>query len=461
MKELHSKLRLQLSDITVLSSSIQDDFPEFKHALTNYNGWAKNLKQMAAINILMFELEVAMTLPSLVATSVGSFALAAAEIGALVAVGFAVVDVVSSVKEEKKVRDELRDTESKYLKAKSELESAFSNIKQFQRKFCTSVIAFYRDISGKGKTYDKTFQSLHSYIRNLYGNAVSDCTGRYTRSKLGSLTRLSNQYLQPLIKFLGKDIDNLRRKIAEVKETNMFLSEITNMVKSDKKSPAVIFRAIKASKPKAMSKTFTALWDVLSFIAKQVLPTTSCYWGYYLGDIRGGAMTKSNYYQYPVCSSPEINNDVLKIQNGIKTGFAPCKIFRQVQGTIFRSKYSVVKYIADNIIKSSSCYWSYDLNDIRKQNSNAKEINTALINSGLFQILSYFRVSAISERQISSARDILCTAHQVCSTAWQNFILCKTWRGHGATKSLGCDGKTDTDTAFVCVPGALSLETCT
>ena len=460
MKELHSQLQLHLSDITILSSSIQDEFPEFKNALTHYNDWVKNLRQMAAINILMFELEVAMTLPALVATSVGSFALAAAGIGALVAVGFAVADVVSSVKEEKKVRDELRDTESKYLKAKADLESAFSNIKRFQRKFCSSVIAFYRELSGKGKTYHTTFQSLHAYIRSVYGNSVSDCATRYSRSKLGALTRLSNQYLQPLINFLGNDIEQLHRKISEIKETNMFLSQITNMVKSDVKSPADIFRAAKASKPKIMSKSFNVLWDVLGFIAKQVLPGTSCYWGYNLGDLRGGAMTRTNYYQYPICNSQEIQNDASTIKQGVKNGFAPCKLFRQVQGTVFRSQYSVVKYIADHIIKSSSCYWGYDLESLRKQDSNIKEIDTALINSSLFQKLGYFRVSSISDSQISSARDLLCTAHHVCSTTWQTFILCQTWAGHDVTKSLGCANKKNTDTTFVCVPGTQSLETC-
>ena len=459
VKDLHVQLQLYLSDITALSSSIRDEFPEFKNALSNYNGWVKNLNKMVAIHLLALQLEVVLTLPALVATSVGSLALAAAGIGALVAVGFAVVDVISSVNEERKVRDELRDTESKYLKAKADLESAFSNVQQFQRTFCTSVIAFYRDLSNKGRTYHNTFQSLYSFISNVYGNSVSYCASRFSRSNLATLTRLSDQYLQPLINFLAKDIEELRRKIAELKEANIFLSGITNMVKSDL-SPSTIFRAIKASKPKFMSNTFNTLWDLLQLIAKQVLPTTSCYWNYNLADIRAGSMTKHNYNQYSICNSREIQTDVTKIKQGVNNGFAPCKIFRQVQGPVFRSRYSVMKFIADHILGSSSCYWGYDLENIRGHVSNAREVDTALINSGLFQTLGYFRVSSISARQISIARHILCRAHNVCTTTWQTFILCQTWRGHDVIKSLGCASPGKADTSSICVPGTQHFETC-
>ena len=410
---------------------------------------------------MMLKLEIVLTLPGLVATSVGSFALAAAGIGALVAVGFAVVDVVSSVKEEKKVRDQLRDTESKYLKAKSDLDSAFSNVKQFQRKFCSSVIDFYRDLSRKGSTYHSTFKSLHAFITSVYGNSEADCAHRYSRSNLATLTTLSNKYLQPLINFLANDIEELRRKITEVEETRIFLSEVTNMVKSDNESPTAIFRAIKASKPKAMGKTFTTLWDLLSFIAKQVLPETHCYWGYNLRDIRSGSMNKNNYLKYPICNSAEIQTDVTKIKQCVDAGFAPCKIFRQIQGTVFRSKYSVIKFIAEHILKTSNCYWGYNLENLRNEDSNENEIDTAVINTTLFQTLSYFMTGQINTDQLSSARNILCSAHQVCSTAWQNFILCQTWKSHDVIHSLGCAVTENSSASSVCIPAITqNFESC-
>lgn len=210
------QLKLHLDSLTVLSISIQDEFPDIKNALTNYNDWETNLQKMAAINILLFQFEVVMAMPALVATGVGMFALAAAGLGALLAVGFAVVDIISSVNEEKKVRDELRDTESKYLTAKSDLESAFTNIEQFQKQFCKTVVSFFRDLSGKGREYDQTFQSLYSYIVAEYGHYSSDCGNKYLKSNLGTLTKLSKEKIQPLINFLAKDIEELRRKIAEI-----------------------------------------------------------------------------------------------------------------------------------------------------------------------------------------------------------------------------------------------------
>ena len=460
VKELHVQLKLHLDSLTVLSSSIQDEFPDIKNALTNYNEWAKNLEKMASINLLLLQLEVMMTLPALVATSVGTFALAAAGIGALLAVGFAVVDIISSVNEEKKVRNELRDTESKYLKAKSDLESAFTNVEQFQKQFCKTVVAFFRDLSGKGRAYHQSFQSLYSYVVAEYGHSISDCGNKYSKSNLGTLTKLGDQNIQPLINFLAKDIEELRRKIAEIEESNAFLAAITKLVKSDLKSPTTIFRAIKTSKPKFMSKTFVTLWDLLHFIAKQVLPSTPCYWGYNLADIRLGTTTKANYNQASVCNSHEIQTNVETIKQGVSRGYAPCKIFRQVQGQVFRSRYSVVRFIADHVITTSGCYWGYDFATIRSGHSNVKEVDTALINSGLFQTIGYFKASSISAEQVTIARDILCTAHTVCSANWQSFILCHTWKGHDAIKTLGCSGTGNSDTSAVCIPGTQHFETC-
>lgn len=460
VKELHAQLKLYLSELTGLTGSIQDEFPDIKNTLINYNGWVKNLKKIATINILMLQFEVALSLPGLVAASVGSFALAAAGIGALFAVGFAVVDVISSVKEEKKVRDELRDTESKYLKAKSDLEAAFANIKQYQTKFCSSVLAFYRDLSKKGRTYHSTFQSLYTFVSNVYGNSVSDCATRYSRSNLATLSKLSDQKLQPLINFLEKDIDELHKKIAEVKETNVFLSQITSMVKSNLQSPSTIFRAVKISKPKFMTNTFSTLWDIVVFIAEQVLPSRSCYWGYNLSKIRAGSITKFNYNQASICNSTEIKTDVEKIQLGVSKGFAPCKIFRQVEGPVFRSRYNVIKFLADHVLETSSCYWGFDLANVRNKQSEVTEVDTALVNSGLFQTIDYFRVSTIGAGEISTARNILCQVHAVCTSSWQTFILCHAWKGHDVVSLLGCSLTANSETSSVCIPGKQHFETC-
>ena len=464
VKEIHGQLQLHLSDIAKISNSIQDEFPEFKDTLASYNGWAKAIAVKWKISVIALEVDILIAISSTSAAAVSLCMLASAGIGALAVVGLAAADIVSSVKEEKQLRDHLRDTESKYLKAKADLESAFSNIKAFQRMFCSNIIAYYRDLSVKGRTYDKTFEALYSYIIKWYGDSNADCETKYGNSNLETLTELSDNVLQPLLNFLSKDIEKLRTKIVEVKETNLYLSEIKKMVQSDKKSPIAIFRAITASKPKFMGKVFTTLWDLLHFVAIEVLPTTECYEGYNLGRIRAGSMTKDNYNEHPVCHSGDIQADVTKIRQEVSKGFAPCKIFRQVETAAFRSQYSVIKYIADHILKTSSCYWGYDLKFIRNDDSNVhdlREIDTALINSVLFQTLAYFpKNSVISNDQISTTRHVLCTSYHVCSTTWQTFILCQTWSGHDVTKLLGCTNTGNTDTSVVCVPGTQQFEMC-
>ena len=467
VQELHGQLQLHLSEMNNLSNSIPDEFPELKYefAISNYITWMEQAELGWRIGLPSFLFGVAFAIKGFAKSAVEACELAFAGIGALLAVGVAVVDIISSVKEEKKVRDELRDTESKYMKVKADLDTAFSNIKEFQKTFCSSVIAFYRDLSSKGRSYDKTFESLHSYIVEGYGDSLDDCETKYGYSNLETLTKLGDNFLKPLNEFLSKYIEELRTKITEVKERNLFFSEITKMVKEENKSPIVIFRAITASKPKFMDKTFTSLWDILLFIAKQGLPTTECYQGYNLGHIRAGSMTKENYNQYPVCYSRDIQTDITKIRQGVNSGLAPCRIFRQVQSDAFRSQYSVIKYIAGHILDTSKCYWGYDLEDIRNDDSDAhdlREIDTALINSDLFQTLEYFRDhTVISTDQINSARHILCTSNHVCSTTWQTFILCQTWKGHDVTKSLGCATRGVADrSSHVCIPDTELYETC-
>ena len=97
VKELHAEIQLHLSEIAGLSGSIQDDFPEFKDVLKNYNVWIEKAKLEWRIAVPVFELEIALAIRTLAQTAVTACTLATAGLGALVALGFAVVDIVSSV----------------------------------------------------------------------------------------------------------------------------------------------------------------------------------------------------------------------------------------------------------------------------------------------------------------------------------------------------------------------------
>ena len=468
VRELHSEFKLRLSEITDMTSSIPNDIAEFKGVLLNYKNWMKGVVDSLDFKGLAIVTEVGVLAVErlLEGTAVESCLLAFAGIGALAAIALGAVDIVNNVKAEKQMRDQLRETESKYMKVKSDLDTAFTSIKAFQKNFCTTAIAFFRDVSSKGKAYHKTFQSLYSYIAQNYGESINDCSTKFGYTKLETLAHLSDNLLQPLLKFLDKDIEELRTKIAEIDETNRYFSTITEMVKQDEMSPIAIFRAITAEKPEFIGDTFSDLWDLLLFIAKKVLPETDCYHGYNLGFIRAGIMTKDNYEQHDLCYSEDIKTDVTMITEGVYSGRAPCRMFQDVQSAGFRSRYSVIKYIADHILSDSRCYWGYDLESVRKDVSDVhdlREIDTADINRQLFSTLYYIRDSydGSMEEMLELGRKALCNDYHVCSTTWQTFIMCEAWKGHVSIEILGCNTRRVADRTPLCVPDdGHSYETC-
>ncbi|XP_071173691.1 uncharacterized protein [Mytilus edulis] len=425
VKQLHTKLKGLLSSVIQDHGSFIEDIPDMKSLLEEHKQWLDSKWKSTYIDIAMIAVETVIAAVTIAATTTASvFATAAAGIGLVFAIGFGIVDVVTSVIEERKIRDKLRKAQATLIQAKKDINIAFQNMKKFQKQFCKVVISFLRDISFNGKDYDYTFFNLYNFISKTYGKSTNGCrwVSVYSKSNFNTLKMLNGQYIQPLLNFLSIDIASLKKRIVEVEETQAFLRELNSRILTKKLSPRKLFGFLKRHKPKMAKKMFVTLFDLLKYIAS-VLPKVKCYWGTHLDSIRNNKVTIKNYLQSPICDCPEIDKFTQKLKTGVKQNIAPCKLTTQVQSSVFNCNYRVIKFIADVILLNESCYWGYDLRSLRNQHTPL-EINNGVVDSHLFLSLKFFKSSKLDTNLILMARTLLCTKHKVCSHGWQNFLLC-------------------------------------
>lgn len=452
--ELHTTLNISLSSLVQTYSSMKHDFPQLNNFLSHYDDWLSSVLSAAGNDVAMLPMEVLMAMPALVAESATSMALAMSGIGAVLSFAFGIVDVVSSVLDEKKVRNQLQSNKNVLIRARTKLDRAFNDMKSFQNKFCQYVVKYLEELSGKGKQYEFTFRLLNFFIVRTYGHSHNRCSNPaiVALSNPRNLNTLQQHYLQPIVNKLSGNIESLKHKIVEVKETKAFLDEINRKVKQQNQDPVVIFRFIKRSMPVRTKKMFSNLFDLLKFISKSVLPTNSCYWGQNLDQIRRGLTTVHNYMNVPVCRS----NELSLIGNAIKTAVhnheAICKIHRQVRGSVFRNKYQTVRFIADNLLPTEHCYWGYDLDDIRGT-PNTTEVSNAKVDSSLLSTLHNLE----SVGQIVLARNMMEGMYAIHSTKWQDFLLCHVWKNPAVLRALHCTSFT---TSSTCIPTASSFQSC-
>ncbi|XP_071132949.1 uncharacterized protein [Mytilus edulis] len=443
--DLHTTLNISLSSLVQTYSSMRHDYLRITYWLSDYDEWLSGVLEAAIQDTTMLPLNILMTLPSLVAASASSMALAMSGIGAVVSFAFGIVDIVSSVLQEKKVRDQLQHNKNVLNKARVKLDRAFSVMKTFQTNFCKFVVKYFEEISKKGRQYESTFDSLYIFISRIYGHVNNRCDNPaiLAYSNLTTLKNLQKLYLQPIVKKLSRNFDSLKVIILEVKEAKAFLDVINMKVKEQRRRPGSIFRFIKNNKPRKTKEMFGNLFEFLKFISKSVIPTNKCYWGQNLDHIRSGLTTGRTYTNVPVCKSNEISYMINVINTAVHNQDTICKIHRQVQGSVFRNKFQTVRFIADNVLPTQHCYWGYDLDDIRAT-PNSTEVSNANVDSGLLSILHNLE----SVGQIDLARNVMEGMFSIHSTKWQNFLLCHVWKNQAAMSNLHCS-------SFIASPGCI------
>ncbi|XP_062618546.1 uncharacterized protein LOC134280134 [Saccostrea cucullata] len=464
IKELHIKSNSSLSELTIRLGSLTMDVSGVANLLSDYNEWLNGTKLQAAFSIIGLNIEFAITLatlPSIIGSAASALTAGIAIFASVIAIGLAIVDIVSSVREERRIKYKLLNAKSEYLRARRNLKTAHYQMIKLQKQFCDKVINYLRKFSYTGRKYHRLFSNLYNKIVSFYGR-WGNCADKriYSKTNRYVLGTLLN-YVKPLAKYLADNVEQLKEKIKEVQIITQFLKEIANSVRIRKKQPSKIFEELKVygSYTSIPTPLFSNLFELLRYIAKDILPKTDCYWGHDLKLLRSGKRRQYNYLNSPICPSPEIKETIQVIESGVKNITNLCLIFRQVKGNIFRSKYLVLRFIAEHIIPTSNCYWGYNLQTIR-QNPNPVELEMVKISSGLFTVLKIFSIASITPAIVKNARSFLCSSSLICDVNWQSFVMCSVWKDSVDPKVLDCKGMSRSVRDKYCVPPQGQFQEC-
>ncbi|KAK3104144.1 hypothetical protein FSP39_024802 [Pinctada imbricata] len=457
IEELQVKMNFSVVQIDDILGTLKADFPDFSHTLDGYNQWSKAILQQARMSLIGADIELSTTALSFAIESVASvtsrIALAASIIGGIVAIGFGIVDVVQSVQQEKRARDELQKATRRLESAKSNIISATHTMEDTQKKLCSTIITYFYNLGNKGAAYHRVFGNLKNFLTRTYFSHSHNCNSKsvYGKSTWGNLHALVDSALRPINSYTYHSLNDLRRRINEVTSTKSYLNSITLRLKYKRDSPSEIFKTAHTRRPPYAHDLFSTLFSVLKYAAEKVHPHTACFWGYNLNDIRSKHLTERNFNQYKVCPSPEISSTVNLIKAGERNGWAPCRILRQTQGELFDSNTRILQFIANHVSTKSTCYWGFDLRTFRT-GSSPSSAATANVTSSIFTFLK------VANKE-STARTIMCKENRICDPTWQKFVLCNAWHGTSKVRSLHCNGiGTHVDTH--CIPLAGSVENC-
>lgn len=365
--------------------------------------------------------------------SAGSLALSVA--GATFLVGFVVLDIVISAKEERRLRDKLNKAKLDFIKAQQQIQRTEEKMERFQKAFCRVVLVYLRKLSDRGYYYHQTFKNLHSKLVSLRVYSENSCknVNVYSSLKAAVLVDLREKYILPLKSYVSKHVKEMESKQENIKATRRFLEVIQREVTKNRIRPSSLFANIHSYGTDILKGSFANLFDLLKHISMKVLPATNCYWGYNLHLIRVGTVTKNNYLHSALCLSSEISDMERIIREKVTLGINPREIFESIKGFEFRNKYLLVRFIADHILPKSKCYWGFDLESARK-GRNEREMETANISLGLFTTMKTW--TNRNHDGIRTLREILCSdVFLVCNTEWQTLLMCSVF---GNIRALSC-----------------------
>ena len=160
----------------------------------------------------------------------------------------------------------------------------------------------------------------------------------------------------------------------------------------------------------------------IEFVASDALNTSSCYWGCDLAQIR--SETKSckasnrkecSHPKSRICDSAGVAEHKQRIQTEVNNNEPVCRIKQRLSNTPFTSNFLIIRFIADDILPSSSCYYGYDLKRIRSGTLGADAVDESIVDFTTFHSLYALNIliptGAITT---SSIQGDLCSKKKVC-----------------------------------------------
>ncbi|CAG2231357.1 unnamed protein product [Mytilus edulis] len=255
--DLHTTLNISLSSLVQTYSSMRHDYLRITYWLSDYDEWLSGVLEAAIQDTTMLPLNILMTLPSLVAASASSMALAMSGIGAVVSFAFGIVDIVSSVLQEKKI------IILEVKEAKAFLDVINMKVKE-QRRRPGSIFRFIKN--NKPRKTKEMFGNLFEFLKFISKSVIP-----------------TNKC------YWGQNLDHIRSGLTTGRTyTNVpvcksneisYMINVINTAVHNQDTICKIHRQVQGS-------VFRNKFQTVRFIADNVLPTQHCYWGYDLDDIR-------------------------------------------------------------------------------------------------------------------------------------------------------------------------------
>ena len=452
IKELSLENRATSTAIADLLETI----PHVEALFTDYNDFTKSLERWDYTNklssigmIIGLEIEI----PMAILSAIGSIGLAAAGIAAGFAVVTAVVDIVTSVIQERNIRDELRDVENELTSAVSHINNAFTQTRQFQKEYCSEVLAQIYEFTGKASKYTDEFSDLHETFQTGIYSSSSDCNSYHVYSKVTStmLSKLRDQ-LSFAVFYLQINILLLKWQISMEKAKVSFFEGLQNQVKNEVRPDDILKSIVARQACGYLPNEQCTRYSLLTHISK-VTPPIDCYYGYDMRGIRANTVTAETYDQQHICRSAKLQTTHAAISEAVAAEMAPCRILKRVKNDLFSSLNKVVYYIVEHVLpQSTTCYWGYDLEAIKSGRISASTLHNARIGDDIFGDLAVYerrpaRLMDASDQQ--SLYGDMCTMYGVCSSHWAKFIVCSVLHDTRASASIGCASVSGASTCII------------
>ena len=160
--------------------------------------------------------------------------------------------------------------------------------------------------------------------------------------------------------------------------------------------------------------------EFMRFLANASLPSSTCYWGYNLNNVKAassGALRRDT-----LCDCRELTDMITDYVNVNVANSKPvCYILSKQLNSPFNTNYLIVRYIADYLMPDAACYYGYNLDMIRSGDLDANAINSVKLDNSVTSMLANYKSSNL--RRV--AEGTLCDNYRICNVQWKRYLMCQ------------------------------------
>ena len=446
------ELRLEIRATSAVITDLLETIPHTEALFTDYNELTQFLESWDFVNE-QSSIDMLLELPMVLMAAIFSTGLAGAGITAAFSVVTAAVRIVSSVKQEHNIRNELRRVENLLNNAILNMHRAIFHTLQFQREYCSEVLTHVYEFTSKAAKYAVVFSDLHETFKTGIYSSSYNCSSYHVYSKVSStmLSQLMDK-LSDALSYVQVNILMLKKNISMYKAKLSFFQGLQNQIKNEVRPDDILKSIVARQACGYLPNEQCTRFSLLTHISK-VTPPIDCYYGYDMRGIRANTVTAETYDQQHICRSAKLQTTHAAISETVAAEMAPCRILKRVKNDLFSSLTKVVYYIVEHVLpQSTTCYWGYDLEAIKSGRISASMLHNARIGDEIFDDLAVYERRPALLMDASDQQSLygdMCTMYGVCNSHWAKFIVCSVMHDTRASASIGCASVSGASTCII------------